>query len=66
MTRVSPHMHAEAIRAYADGYKIEFRPKPGAYGSTTDWYPCHLPDFHPNFEYRKKEDHEHDASPKKP
>jgi hypothetical protein len=59
-------MHAEAIRAYADGYEIEFRPKPSGYGSTTDWYLCHLPDFHPNFEYRKKEDYEHTARPKRP
>jgi len=48
------HQHAEAIRAYADGYPLEFRVKPGAtdYGSTDAWYACNKPDFHPNFEYR--------------
>ena len=52
------HEHAEAMRAFAAGEKLEFRPKPGAtsYGSTTDWHPCNNPDFHPNFEYRIKRD----------
>jgi len=46
------HEHAEVIRAYASGQKIEFRPKPNSYGSTSKWYPCKLPEFHTNFEYR--------------
>lgn len=48
------HEHAQAIRALADGNKLEFRVKQDAtsYGSTDDWYPCDNPDFHPNFEYR--------------
>lgn len=53
------HKHAEAIRAYADGYELEFRVKPseGRYGSTNGtWYPCSKPDFHPDFEYRVKPD----------
>lgn len=51
------HEHAEAMRAFAEGKKLEFRPKPGvmSYGSTGSWYPCHNPDFHHNFEYRIKE-----------
>lgn len=51
---MTEHQHAEAIRALADGKRLEFRVKPGAtdYGSTYDWYPCDNPDFHPNFEYR--------------
>jgi len=50
------HEHAEAIRAYASGEKIEFRPKKTAtnYGSTNEWQACNSPDFHPNFEYRIK------------
>jgi hypothetical protein len=52
------HMHAEAIHAYAEGQKLEFRVTPGAthYGSTNDWFPCDNPDFHPNFEYRVRKD----------
>ena len=52
------HMHAEAIHAYAEGKKLEFRVAPGAthYGSTNDWFPCDNPDFHPNFEYRVRKD----------
>ena len=52
------HEHAEAIRAYAEGEKIEFRPKKTAssYGSTDDWFACDNPDFHHNFEYRVKRD----------
>lgn len=48
------HQHAEAIRAFAAGEKLEFRVAPGvtSYGSTHEWYPCDNPDFHPNFEYR--------------
>ena len=51
---MTEHKHAEAIRAFADGEKLEFRVAPGAtdYGSTDDWYSCDNPDFHPNFEYR--------------
>lgn len=50
------HEHAEAIRAYAAGEKIEFRPKKTAtnYGSNNEWQACNSPDFHPNFEYRIK------------
>ena len=52
------HMHAEAIHAYAEGQKLEFRVTPGVthYGSTNDWFPCDNPDFHPNFEYRVRKD----------
>lgn len=48
------HEHAEALRALAEGKKLEFRVKPDAtnYGSTQEWYPCDNPDFHHNFEYR--------------
>lgn len=51
---MTEHKHAEAIRAYADGKKLEFRVAPDAthYGSGDDWYPCDNPDFHPLFEYR--------------
>lgn len=51
------HQHAEAIRAYADGHKLEFRVAPDAtsYGSGDDWYPCDNPDFHPRFEYRVRQ-----------
>jgi len=58
MKEKKEHEHAEAIRAYAAGEKLEFRPKKkkGHYGSTDTWYPCDLPDFHPNFEYRIKRD----------
>jgi hypothetical protein len=50
------HIHAKVIRDYAKGHEIEFRPRSDhtIYGSTTDWYPCKHPDFHPNFEYRVK------------
>jgi len=52
------HEHAEAMRAFASGEKLEFRPKKDAtsYGSTDEWYPCDNPDFHHNFEYRIKRD----------
>lgn len=55
MTR-KRHPHADLIHAWAEGAEIEFRvaPKPGRYGSTTTWHPCHKPDWHPNFEYRIK------------
>jgi len=50
------HEHAEAIRAYAAGEKIEFRQKKTAtnYGSKNEWQACNSPDFHSNFEYRIK------------
>ena len=52
------HEHAEAMRAFASGEKLEFRPKKTAsdYGSTDEWYPCDNPDFHENFEYRIRRD----------
>jgi hypothetical protein len=52
------HEHAEAVRAFAAGEKLEFRPKKTAifYGSTDDWFACDNPDFHHNFEYRVKRD----------
>jgi hypothetical protein len=52
--KLKPHQHAGALRAYADGHKLEFRVRPGAinYGSITEWHPCEMPEFHPNFEYR--------------
>lgn len=55
---MTEHKHAEAIRAYADGKKLEFRVAPNAtaYGSTDEWYPCDNPDFHPRFEYRVRRD----------
>lgn len=58
MSEKKEHEHAEAIRAYAEGEKIEFRPKKTAssYGSTDDWFACDNPDFHHNFEYRVKRD----------
>lgn len=54
------HEHAQAIRAYAAGEKLEFRPKKTAtsYGSTNEWHPCENPEFHPNFEYRVRRDAE--------
>lgn len=54
MTMPDLHEHAEALRAFAEGKKLEFRVKPGAtnYGSTMEWYPCDNPDFHHSFEYR--------------
>lgn len=52
------HEHAEAIRAFAEGKKLEFRAKPGAtkYGSKNEWFPCDNPEFHHNFEYRVRDD----------
>ena len=52
------HEHAEAIRAFAEGKKLEFRPKPDSstYGSTDHWFPCDNPEFHHNFEYRVRDD----------
>lgn len=52
------HEHAEAMRAFAAGEKLEFRPKKTAtnYGSTDEWFACDNPDFHHNFEYRVKRD----------
>ena len=52
------HEHAEAMRAFAAGEKLEFRPKKTAtsYGSTGEWFACDSPDFHHNFEYRIKRD----------
>ena len=52
------HEHAEAMRAFAAGEKLEFRPKNTAtnYGSTDEWFACDNPDFHHNFEYRIKRD----------
>ena len=52
------HVHADIIHLWAEGAEIEFRvaPKEGRYGSTHTWYPCTNPDWHPNFEYRVKQE----------
>jgi len=52
------HVHADVIKEWADGAEIEFRlnPKCSDYGSTLEWRPCTNPDWHPNFEYRVKQE----------
>jgi hypothetical protein len=57
---MSSDEHADAKKAFAEGQELEFRVKPGVvrYGSKNDWFPCRSPDWHPNFEYRVKENHD--------
>ena len=52
------HVHADVIHLWAEGAEIEFRcaPKRRSYGSTLTWHPCSNPDWHPNFEYRVKQE----------
>ncbi len=54
------HLHADVIHAWAEGAEIEFRPNHTriAYGSSIAWILCRNPDWHENFEYRVKENHD--------
>ena len=54
-SKPTPHPYAEAIHAFADGYKIQFRVKPeiSTYGSMNTWMDSIRPEFHyENFEWR--------------
>ena len=42
-----PHKHAELIKAWADGAKIEFKREDG-------WYECKYPIWYEEYEYRIK------------
>ena len=42
---MTPHKHAEAIKAWADGAKIEFKSKNG-------WQLCNDPGWYDDYEYR--------------
>ena len=53
MTTISekvPHVHAECIKAWADGAKIECRTK----GSADEWKDCKSPIWSPLYDYRVK------------
>ena len=45
----TPHKHAEAIKAWADGYEIQWRQHPDQ-----PWGTLTKPSFIPDYEYRKK------------
>jgi hypothetical protein len=54
-SNLTPHPYAEAIKAYADGYRVQFRVKPelSNYGSMNTWMDSERPEFHyTNFEWR--------------
>ena len=44
----TPHIHAEIIKAWADGYEIEYLTSYGA------WLPTHRPSWCEDTEYRIK------------
>ena len=54
-TERKPHPHAEVIKAYADGYEIEWM-----HPATEDWVFLREPAFEPTHKYRVK------PEPKKP
>ena len=45
----TPHKHAEVIKAWADGYEIQYRNKPDR-----PWETLKSPSFVTEYEYRKK------------
>lgn len=47
--KYTPHVHAEAIKAWADGKTIQGRHGPGF-----DWFDVPNPKWNPNWEYRVK------------
>jgi hypothetical protein len=50
---MKPHMHREAIKAWADGARIQYRPSEGG-----AWADClHAPEWSINNEYRAKPDY---------
>lgn len=61
-SKPEPHPYAEAIKAYADGYRVQFRVKPelSNYGSMNTWMDSHRPEFHyTNFEWRVAPEQDH-------
>ena len=51
-TEKIPHKHADVIKAWADGGKIQFRDSPRQ--NWVDWNLPTSPSWHPTFEYRIK------------